>query len=126
MSVKQVIVLRKDLNMRRGKCVAQGAHASMGAILKLAKRDEHGMFIPHNESIWSWLAGSFTKVCVTVNSEEELLALEKAATDAGILNCLIKDAGLTEFKGQATYTALAVGPGKSEDIDKITGTLPLY
>ena len=29
MNVKQVIVLRKDLNMRKGKMVAQGAHASM-------------------------------------------------------------------------------------------------
>jgi PTH2 family peptidyl-tRNA hydrolase len=126
MAIKQIIVIRKDLKMRRGKEIAQGAHAAMGALLKLAKWDEHGMFIEHNEDIWSWLAGHFTKVCVTVNSEEELLALEKAATEAGILNCLIKDAGFTEFKGQATYTALAVGPGKSEDIDKITGSLPLY
>ncbi len=32
MEHKQVIVLRKDLNMRKGKMVAQGAHASMRAV----------------------------------------------------------------------------------------------
>ena len=29
MDIKQVIVLRKDLNMRKGKMVVQGSHASM-------------------------------------------------------------------------------------------------
>jgi PTH2 family peptidyl-tRNA hydrolase len=35
MEHKQTIVLRKDLNMRKGKMIAQGAHASMRAILML-------------------------------------------------------------------------------------------
>ena len=39
MEHKQVIVLRKDLNMRKGKMVAQGARASMRAILNLARRE---------------------------------------------------------------------------------------
>jgi PTH2 family peptidyl-tRNA hydrolase len=30
--VKQVIIIRKDLNMRKGKMIAQGNHASMGVI----------------------------------------------------------------------------------------------
>lgn len=30
---KQVIVMRKDLNMRKGKMIAQGAHASMKVLL---------------------------------------------------------------------------------------------
>jgi len=34
---KQVIVLRKDLGMRKGKMVDQGAHASLGAILREGK-----------------------------------------------------------------------------------------
>ena len=33
MQTKQVIVIRKDLNMRKGKMIAQGAHASMKVIL---------------------------------------------------------------------------------------------
>ena len=33
--VKQVLLIRTDLNMRKGKMIAQGAHASMAAILNL-------------------------------------------------------------------------------------------
>lgn len=33
METKQVIVMRKDLNMRKGKMIAQGSHASMAVIL---------------------------------------------------------------------------------------------
>ena len=43
---KQVIVIRKDLNMRKGKMVAQGAHASMAAILNLARREGNDLIIP--------------------------------------------------------------------------------
>jgi PTH2 family peptidyl-tRNA hydrolase len=72
---KQVIVLRKDLNMRKGKMVAQGAHASMAAILKLAVREGNRLVIPLDERIEPWLLGRFTKICVSVNSEAELLAI---------------------------------------------------
>lgn len=39
-NVKQVIVMRKDLNMRKGKMIAQGAHASVDALLSLFSRTE--------------------------------------------------------------------------------------
>lgn len=41
MNVKQVIVMRKDLNMRRGKQIAQGAHASMAALLKFFNKTRY-------------------------------------------------------------------------------------
>ena len=130
MNTKQVIVLRKDLNMRKGKMVAQGAHASMKAILDegYIQRDEHGLpllIIPMQLAIDNWLSDKFTKVCVSVNSEEELLDVYNKATEAGLVCSLIQDAGLTEFGGVPTYTAVAVGPGEAEDIDKITGQLKL-
>ena len=37
MPIKQVIVIRKDLNMRKGKMVAQGAHAAMMFLLGLTQ-----------------------------------------------------------------------------------------
>lgn len=36
---KQVIILRKDLKMTKGKMVAQGTHVSLGAILKMMNTD---------------------------------------------------------------------------------------
>ena len=122
---KQVIVLRKDLNMRKGKMVAQGAHASMAAILKLAVREGDRLAIPLDERIEPWLLGRFTKICVSVNSEAELLAIHEKSLAAGVLTSLILDSGVTEFGGVPTNTAVAVGPDHASKVDAITGELPL-
>jgi PTH2 family peptidyl-tRNA hydrolase len=122
---KQTIVLRKDLNMRKGKMVAQGAHASMRAILQLGRRDGASFVIPLDERLAPWLLGRFKKICVSVNSEAELLALHAKAQAAGVITALIQDAGLTEFGGVPTYTAIAVGPDRADRVDAITGELPL-
>jgi len=128
--IKQVIILRKDLKMRKGKMVAQGAHASMAVLLNEGfieewERGERQYRIRLSEEMEAWISGIFTKICVSVDSEEELLNIHKQAEDAGLLCSLIQDAGLTEFDGVPTYTAVAIGPADSEDIDKITGELKL-
>lgn len=122
---KQIIILRKDLNMRKGKMIAQGCHASMAAILNLGKIDETGLHIPKDERIWSWLTGKFKKITVSVNSEQELLDIHKKAQEAGLISALIQDSGLTEFKGIPTYTSVAIGPDRSDNIDPLTKHLPL-
>jgi PTH2 family peptidyl-tRNA hydrolase len=129
--VKQVIVLRKDLNMRKGKMVAQGAHASMAVLLNRGDiesnitEDNKSYVIELNDDIQEWLTGRFTKICVSVNSVEHLLLVHNAAEQAGIPCSLIQDAGLTEFDGVPTFTAVAIGPAKASKIDKITGELKL-
>ncbi|MNK09908.1 peptidyl-tRNA hydrolase [compost metagenome] len=131
MSHKQVIILRKDLGMRKGKMVAQGAHASMAAILSLSEDSKYEagnkqyLKLELDERSRAWLTGNFKKICVYVNSEEELLAIHEKAKAAGIITALIKDAGLTEFGGVPTYTAVAVGPDFDNKVDTITGQLPL-
>lgn len=132
MSHKQIIVMRKDLGMRKGKMIAQGAHASLAAILNQGRvdYDDEGfaqqLVIPLcNESLRAWLTGNFKKVCVYVNSEEELLALYEKAKASGIITSLITDSGLTEFNGVPTNTCIAVGPDEDSKIDTVTGGLPL-
>lgn len=112
--------------MRKGKMVAQGAHASISVLLKYAGRDE-GTFVMSgfSEHIAAWAEGSQTKVCVSCNSEQELLELYEKAYNAGIACSIIRDEGRTEFNGIPTYTAVAIGPDLPENIDKITGHLPL-
>ncbi len=133
---KQVIIVRKDLNMRKGKMVAQGSHASLKAILDIGHMrceyevelgDSGNRFeIPINSSaLQQWLEGRFTKVCVSVDSEEELLELYNKAKEAGLLCSLITDAGLTEFNNVPTITCAAIGPAFPEDVDPITGHLKL-
>ena len=116
--IKQVIVLRKDLNMRKGKMCAQSSHASMAAILDNGE-------LKTNAYVKEWLAGAFTKIVVGVDSEEELINVYNFAHAAGINCSLITDAGRTEFDGVPTKTAVAIGPGNTEEIDIITGDLKL-
>lgn len=125
MEHKQVIVLRKDLNMRKGKMIAQGAHASMRAVLQLGHAEGARFVIPLDERLAPWLLGRFKKICVSVSSEAELLAVHDKAQSLGLITALIQDAGLTEFGGVATYTAVAVGPDREDRIDEVTGKLPL-
>ena len=129
MAQKQVIVIRKDLNMRKGKISSQAAHASMAAILNTgftAELDDlKCICIPLTISNTEWLTTNFKKITVSVDSEEELLAVHAAAVKAGVACALIKDSGLTEFNGVPTLTAVAVGPDFDEKIDPITGNLKL-
>jgi PTH2 family peptidyl-tRNA hydrolase len=123
---KQVIVMRKDLNMRKGKLVAQGAHAALGAILGLGERDGNKLTITLDDRTAPWIDGIFKKICVYVESEEALLQVKAKADALGLITCLITDSGLTEFKGVPTNTALAVGPDTYERVDLVCGDLPLY
>ena len=114
--MKQVIVIRKDLKMRRGKEIAQGAHASMKFLL-------NGDFT--RADLNTWLHGGQTKICLSVDSEKELLELFDKAKEAGLIVNKVTDAGRTEFNGVPTDTCIAIGPNNSEDIDKITKHLKL-
>lgn len=107
--MKQVIVLRKDLNMRKGKMVAQGSHACLYAYLET----------PEAQRV-AWFGQQQTKICVGVDSEAELVEVYNQAKAAGLPCVLIRDAGLTEFK-EPTLTAVGIGPADNDKIDKITG-----
>lgn len=108
---KQVIVIRKDLNMRKGKMIAQGAHASRGAAQ-----------FSNNVDLWE-IEGE-TKIVVGVNSSDKLESIYQKANNAGLPAKLIRDRGHTELE-PGTTTAVGIGPCKSEDVDDITGNLSL-
>ncbi len=126
---KQVIVIRRDLRMRRGKEIAQGAHAASAWLAELVI---HQMApgaagpVPLTEAQRTWLSTSFRKVTVKVTSEDELMAVYTKAREAGLLVNLITDRGLTEFGGVPTRTCLAIGPDYDDLIDPVTGDLELY
>jgi PTH2 family peptidyl-tRNA hydrolase len=145
MEAKQVIVMRKDLKMRKGKMVAQGAHASMAALLKemvvddRINHDPSKMWVLHASTIrdplYFWLEGKFTKVTVGVMSEDELFDIYKKAlmVEGSFSNtirmkmpcAIIQDSGKTEFHGVPTYTCAAIGPWWVDEVDEITGHLKL-
>lgn len=117
--------MRHDLKMRRGKQIAQGAHASMSFLTRRLQKDGHISLADCSEVEKAWLSGSFAKVCCRVNSEEELMEIHDQAAAAGLEVHLITDSGKTEFHGVPTRTCLAIGPDRAEKIDVVTGQLQL-
>ena len=111
--MKQVIVVRSDLKMGKGKLAVQVAHASLEAY----KRSE-------KEKIKAWEWEGSKKIVVKVGSLEELLDLKKRAEELKIPNALVMDAGLTQLE-KGTITCLALGPAEDEKIDELTGKLKL-
>jgi PTH2 family peptidyl-tRNA hydrolase len=123
--IKQVIVMRTDLNMRKGKMVAQGCHSSMKIFFDRIEYVNGEPMLSINQQMKEWMEGIFTKICLQVSSEQELLEIKVKAERLKLPVALIEDNGLTEFKGVKTITCLAIGPDFSEKIDEVTGHLKL-
>jgi PTH2 family peptidyl-tRNA hydrolase len=130
-NVKQVIAIRTDLNMRKGKMVAQGCHCSMKVFFDrfnyFNRIGEDPAYIDMSltPAMEEWYRGAFTKVVVGVDSEEAIYDLAKKAEELNIPHAVIIDNGFTEFHGNKTTTCIAIGPEYSEKIDQITKDLKL-
>jgi peptidyl-tRNA hydrolase len=138
MKAKAVCVMRTDLRnsdghkVPKGKLIAQGGHAFVGMLTKLMGTvltfdpdeyyDEKTLYCRHGGALYEWLRGSFTKVVLGVDSEEELLSIYAAVKKAGFNAVLITDNGLTEFH-EPTNTCIGIGPDWEDKIDAITGHL---
>ena len=110
---KQCLIVRTDIKMTCGKKCAQIAHAAVSAFEKADKITKK-----------AWLDEGQKKVVLKVPSERDLFELKTIAERAGIPASIIQDAGMTEIP-PGTVTALGLGPARSEDLDRITGDLPL-
>lgn len=111
--VKQVIIVRKDLNMSMGKAIAQGCHAC-----------ENAVQITQNCVLEDWYDSGSTKIVLGVKNLAALERIIKKAAEANLPRALITDAGRTEFS-EPTVTCGAIGPAPAEEIDKITKRLQL-
>jgi len=123
---KQVVVVRKDLNLHKkytGKFAGQVAHACMKDLLH---KFTHGKTINDlTEEENSYYLGIFTKIVVGVDSEAELDEIFAKCKMAGLTVHMIVDSGLTLFNGVPTKTCLAIGPHYSSKFENITGHLKL-
>jgi len=114
---KQVIILRTDLKMSKGKIAAQAGHAAVSSAEESRRR--------HPEWWRTWIEEGQCKVAVKVENEEELLKIKDKAEELKLPHALIIDRGLTELPPN-TMTCLGIGPAPSRQVDKITGTLRLF
>ena len=144
---KQIIIIRTDTEpkMRKGKMIAQGAHASLAVILNMMteynpwndmdmyeyldnikpkKYKEKHLKIEDGSPLDFWINNSFKKIVVGGTKKEIIECYQKAKKE-NIPCVLIEDKGLTEFGGNVTITACAIGPDDPDKIDKITKNLKL-
>ena len=107
MKYKQVILVRDDLKLPKGKMSVQVAHASLDSALKSDKK-----------LIEKWKKQGGKKVVLKVADEKELFKHMSMLENEGIKIALIKDAGHTVVE-PGTVTCLGVGPDLEEKIDYV-------
>ena len=118
MSIKQVILVRKDLDMPPGKLAAQVAHASLNAYVATSLGG-------YQHDIFKWIDSGATKVVLEVQGLTQLAAKLEEANARGLSTALVTDEGRTVFN-EPTITCGAIGPADSDAINLITGGLLLY
>ncbi len=111
--LKQVIVVRADLKLQKGKMSAQVAHASLEAALKTDRR-----------KVDEWRKSGGKKVVVKAKDEAELIGLQRKAEESKMKSALIRDAGKTALQ-PGTVTCLGIGPEEEKKLDRITGRLKM-
>lgn len=114
--IKQVIIVRMDIEMGKGKLAAQVAHASLMSYFEAEKSDK--------ATTKEWLNTGEKKIVLKVSDGEALEKLHKAFEYKKIPSVLVSDAGLTQLP-PGTKTALGIGPWKSSEIDQFTSGLKL-
>ena len=110
---KQVILIRQDLKLPKGKACAQAAHASVEAVLRA------DLLL-----VESWRKQGMAKIVLKVKDERELVEYFQRAKEEGVASSLISDAGRTVI-APGTKTCAGIGPALEEEIDKITQDLKL-
>lgn len=115
-SYKQVIAVRNDLKMGKGKLAVQVAHAAVSSAEQTRRMNP--------KWLQSWFSENQRKICVKIDSEKELRVLKGKLDEAGVPNSIIEDAGLTQLE-PGTTTCLGIGPVPSDIVDRYTGELKL-
>ena len=109
-----VIVVRRDLKLPKGKLAVQAAHAAVSITMKTRS----------TPAFKEWLVIGQKKVAVWAEDEKHLLAIKRAAEDRDLPTVLVKDAGRTVVAA-GTTTCIAIGPSDADELEPVTGELPL-
>ena len=113
MALKQVILVRQDLQLPKGKLASQAAHASVDTVLQSPP-----------EMVKKWRREGMAKIVVKVKDEKELRIFIEDAKAVGLITTIISDAGRTTVE-PGTVTCGAIGPADEKEIDRVTGELKL-
>ena len=113
--IKQVIVVRTDLDMGKGKIAAQVGHDCVLGSEHVRKSNHEWV---------SQLGEGQEKVVLKVSSLKELEQVKQDAIELDLPWSEVTDAGHTQIS-PGTITCISIGPAPEEKIDRITGDLKL-
>lgn len=135
---KQIIIVRRDLDMSPGKLAAQVSHASMAFITRAIQAnaqddgDKVRSCIAFDKDMYEgWLGGTFTKVCLGAKSKTKLENAIRKAEELGMVEgedfFIIRDRCLTELAPEEydeegigrTITCVGFRPMRSSEVDPI-------
>ena len=129
---KQVIVVRRDLKLKRASIAALVAKASAEFFLdnnESSRNDKLSVKLTPQES--EWLMSGSTRIVLGVTSENALRSVLMKAEIAG-LSCYPVSANSSTSREEGDLgdimeetLAVAIGPDDSDKIDQITGNLKL-
>ncbi len=114
--IKQVVIVRVDLGMGKGKIAAQTGHACVLGAEHVRKS--------HPDWFDAWQRTGQQKVVLKVSGIKDLQDIKHGAIDLGLPWSEVADAGRTQI-APGTITCISVGPAPENLIDKITGKLKL-
>ena len=134
---KQIIIVRKDLNMSIGKICSQVSHGSMAFLSWFIRNnvDLNGHIDAwiDEDVLHNWIEGEFTKCVLQAKNKSQLLKAKTMAEELGMKEgedfFCIYDSCRTELEPEEdgrTLTVIGFKPMNSEIIDKIGRKYHLY
>lgn len=116
--VKMVIVVNSGIGMRPGKIASQAAHAALGLY-------QHACEGRRSPICLAWDSAGAKKVVLKAPTTSSIMALAAAARRLNLPFQVVRDAGRTQV-AKGSVTAIAIGPSRASDVDKVTGSLKVY
>lgn len=146
---KQIIIVRKDLQMSVGKICSQVSHASMAFLTNAIRNDwsmnkayfkgveyktYYSVELTFEQDLFEqWIIGEFTKCVLKAKNKSQLLKAKTLAEEMGMTEnedffCIYDNCHteLTPEDNGRTLTCIGFKPMDSEVIDKIGKKYQLY
>jgi peptidyl-tRNA hydrolase len=125
--IKQVILLRRDIRLRRAEAAALAAKASMSFISEGNESDRSDVVQIELSGIEAeWLLGNSTRIVLGVSSEDAIRKLLLKAEIQGISTYEILGSSRGKIDEGMQLIAASLGPDEGDKLDAITGNLKLF
>ena len=125
--LKQVILLRRDMKLRRAEAAALASKASMSFILESDMSERSSNVQVDISGIEAeWMLGSAKRIVLGVSSEDTMKKLLLKAEVQGVSTYEIIGSSSGKADEGSQIIAASLGPDEDDKLDIITGNLKLF